>query len=457
MPAIKEIQWSDFKIFFLDKILVYTWSLGSRGEYEIHAEDDNILYKCFIYTDTVPYPDISQTQNDLDKTDFESKYKDFYSQFQSTSNTAIKYRYTTFKQIVTYKNLNPQYIEYPESYLLFAIDGVITYQCIVYKTTFNIAGYSSNSQIQDLNTFILDKPLIFNRNIVSMTTAGVMRVAHEKPTDTKRTYVSHNFCDKTTWYTMSVGVTGEVAIDSGDHTTYSLAHEYIIDVSHGKITREDLLVIQGTASSTYSSSVYVNGVKKTEINPGTGSGDFTIDYVLGKIIFASALSGSDVVTCSYYYATTNTFKIYTKDLPFNIGVNAVQIHITEDVVLNDTMCYQAFGLVDIVAPQAVAYGIVPSGTMVPINQITKYKRMSDFINDSQSSYSTYPAVGGAGWRGLNTQTIVFGIDYVSTVVIPSLYQSELRIWTENSSIIPGTLANTTFFCQEITKTSGVVG
>jgi len=454
------LYWTDFKAIVLDNFLYYYWT-ESNNAYVIHADADNIVYKCIIYTGTSQDPNYSQQQNDADKANFTNLYQNFYSQLNiTTTNTYINYRYTEFKSIVSYKNLNPQYIQYPESYLLFAFDGQIVYRSIIYTVAMTIPNYSSSAMAADLATFTNDKSTLFNKNIVGMTTQGVMRVANEKPTDSKRTFISHNFSDKTTWYTNSVLVQGETLVNSGDNLTYSASHTYIVDVTHGKITREDLLTpmsasgVPITTVTSYAIAVNVNGTRVNEVSASTGVGDYVVDYVNGKITFQVARQPTDVVTCTYWYATNNCFTIYTTGFNFNLGVNSIVVRLTNDVQLNDTFCYQAFGLVDIVAPQAVQYGLIPSGTMVPINQMIKYKRIADFMNDCQVTQTCDP-VGGTGWRGLNIPTIIFNIDYLSTIVMPTAYGAELRIWTENSEIITGTLSNTTFYCQEVSKISGL--
>lgn len=174
-----------------------------------------------------------------------------------------------------------------------------------------------------------------NKNLVSKTAvSGVPKVAIVNPEagDGESSYslASHNFCDKTTWYTNSVQVTGETAtLDTGK--TYDVANDYIIDVTHGKLAKEDPKL------SSYAIKVYDNGTELTEHNPIMNvTGDYTVDHANGKITFEAGYTVTGPVTVDYWYATDSEFiikppagkiiKIDHSEIQFSTDINMKPVY-----------------------------------------------------------------------------------------------------------------------------------
>jgi hypothetical protein len=106
------------------------------------------------------------------------------------------------------------------------------------------------------------------------------------PDGLKRNAITPNWCDRTTWYYSAGYASNEAATcdDPNVRTVYSLAHVNVIDTYHGKILGEDSLT--DSANRTYRVSVTVNSVEKVEQDPHQGTGgDFTLNYVTGKLTF----------------------------------------------------------------------------------------------------------------------------------------------------------------------------
>jgi hypothetical protein len=264
-----------------------------------------------------------------------------------------------------------------------------------------------------------------------------------KPTSPKLTLITPNWCDRTTWYEGSVFVEDEAAADSGDHTLYNLAHDYIIDTYHGKITFEDFL--KDSESRSYRVVVKVNGTTKTEQDPhyGTG-GDYTVNYADGKITFLSALDPADVVLVTYHYASSATFTLRPTTGKKLVIAN-VEVQFSDDLVMNDSVIFQAYGLVDVFAPQLMPG--VPSGTKIPLGDPLIYKTIGDLINDSNHAYPAYPAFGGSGWRATKKATYIFAWEY--TVGNTDLYASmgmEIRVSLQHETPHGGSYATATFYC-----------
>jgi hypothetical protein len=277
---------------------------------------------------------------------------------------------------------------------------------------------------------------------VPKTADGRQRLAVEKTDTTKKTIISHDWTDPTTWIQESVRVVDGIATDSGDHLTYELAHEHIIDTYHGKCSQEDFLL--DADGYSYRVEVKVNGVVKTEQDPhyGTG-GDFTVDYVAGTVTFLAALDPSDVVTATYHYENGSTFMV--KPLPgYKLKLEFVEVQFSGDVGITDSVIFQPYGLVDVFAPQLMPG--VPSGTKIPLGNPVVYKAMSDYQNDAVKSYSSYPALGGNTWRGSPQPIVVLDWDYVSRTVLSSTAGMEIRLKLEHDKPFTGWYATVTFYC-----------
>jgi hypothetical protein len=449
--------WSDFKLTVLENFLDYEYS-NKNGAYDIRSYMGQTMYRCLIYTGTAPADNnYSQKQNDLDKTNFETLYKNFYTKINlNLSNMiTVSLRFYKLQEIANYKYVSIQYIEYPESYMVFGFDGNIVYRCVVYKIPHPVFdGYTTEEMSTDYTSFMSNK-IFYNKNIVPLSTTGVMRVATEKPTNSKFTFSSHNFCDKTTWYTNSVRVVSEVP-STTDYTTYTLSHQFIIDMYHGKITRED--DIKDKDNNSYRVSITVDSVAKTEQDPhyGTG-GDYIVNYAGGTITFLSALTSGNVVNVTYNYATDSVYTIKPPSTDYDLGIDSIDLQCSTDMIITDSIMYQCFALVDYAAPQMVGTGEgqVPSRTMIPINAAVKYKGFIDYMNDTNASYPNYPAIGGSGWRGANFAIQTYVLNYSSAEVVPTILNPEIRMWLEHDTPFSGTFVSATFFCQQMNRSLGM--
>jgi hypothetical protein len=255
-----------------------------------------------------------------------------------------------------------------------------------------------------------------------------------------------NWCDKTTWYFTSVKVTDETLTDSGNLTTFTSAHTFWIDLHHGKVTQEQR--INGT---NYGITLKVNGVTKTENSLDAQNGDYSVNYVAGTVTFNAALQGGDVVTATYNYATDSIWKV----LPASgkkVSIRAVEVQFSLDIELTDTAIFEMRGLVEVFAPQLLDTngGPYPAGTKIPI-QSNKYPRMHNYIDEAQQAYPDIPALGGAGWRGMQQAMHLFRWPYTDSfgqyVEVKSSLGMELWIYLENHSPFGGERAVATLYAR----------
>jgi hypothetical protein len=280
--------------------------------------------------------------------------------------------------------------------------------------------------------------------VVSMpvTSDGRLRVAGEKSDAAKKTIISHDWTDKTTWCEAAVRVVDEVASVDTPYTVYALAHTNVIDSYHGKFSQEDFML--DAAGYSYRAVVKVNDVAKTEQDPhyGTG-GDYTVNYATGKVTFLSALQSTDVVKVTYHYATSSVFTI-KPEAGKALKLEFAEVQFSADVVLTDSVVFQPYGLVDVFAPQLMPG--VPSGTKIPLGNPVIYKSVSDFQNDAVKAYPVYPVLGGSGWRGSPQPTIIFDWDYVSSTLLRSDYGMEIRLSLQHDEPFGGWFATSTLYC-----------
>ncbi len=275
---------------------------------------------------------------------------------------------------------------------------------------------------------------------------GLLNVSMEKSVAQRVTIYTHDWTDKTTWYTKAIRVVNETASNDGYNTTYSLAHGYIIDTYHGKLTGEDYL--KDKDGYNYRATVKVNGTTKTEQDPhyGTG-GDYTINYIDGKITFLNSLNSEDAVTATYHYATTSEF-ILAPAAGKKLLIELADVQFSTDIEITDSVVFNPKGLVDVFAPQYLQSngGPYPSGTKIPLSNPLVYKGIKDFQADAIRAYPKYDALGGNGWRGLNVAMWVFNWDYVRSTALYSGYGMEISLKLQHDTPFNGTYASATFYC-----------
>lgn len=266
-----------------------------------------------------------------------------------------------------------------------------------------------------------------------ITTIAGKLVTIPMPTQgVRKTVFTFNWCDKTTWYADAARVVSESPTDSGDHLTYTLAHTYVIDTYHGKLSQEDFLA--DSDDNSYRVLVVVDSVVKTEQDPhyGTG-GDFTVDYVAGEVTFLSEQSPSSVIHVTYHYARTAKFTLIPDDGK-DLDIVRVEVQFSKDVVLRDTVRFQATGLVG------------PGGSRVPVVEPTVYKTMYDFLNDCDGNSPTLPAFSTSSWRGLAQDMVTLPWNYAATIRLLNLYKMQVDVTMDHDTAFDGTSATATFYC-----------
>lgn len=282
----------------------------------------------------------------------------------------------------------------------------------------------------------------------------VVRTSREKPTLNEIRVHSHNWCDKTSWYTNSIRITGEVlATNDPERKNFDSHYKYWIDLNHGKVTDEDALF------STYCPEIFVDGVLQTEKTPFSEAidGDYSVDYETGRVSFHEPIPEEAVVTADYSYATDSVFVI--KPQPGKkLLIQDSEIEFTTDFDMKDTSVYEVFLYaaaaaslkeVDLATLQAYFTGLFGSleafhvycgrsadhGDLQPTDKVPsgikrRYKTYWDFKAHSNGNYPVLPAIGGHV-RGTRAASITYPFDYKGTQALTSSSGAEIRMYLEN--------------------------
>lgn len=243
--------------------------------------------------------------------------------------------------------------------------------------------------------------------------------------------VTHNWCDPTTWYTQSVRVTGEALEDSGDGLTFGAAHENWIDLTHGKIYREDLI------SAPYKPVVRVDGVVKTERDPwAVSGGDYQINYAAGTVTFFSSQAGK-AVTADYSYANGSMFVIAPAPGK-RLWVEYSEVQFSKDIDIKSTTHFQPW-----------AYNPANPPSKIPVAAPTTYKTLDNYIEEANGCYPTIPTMGGA--RGTRQDRVTFPFHYPVIKELLSSLGLEIRIWLESDVSFGGEYGTATFYCTSYSE------
>ena len=379
-------------------------------------------------------------------------------QFSNAAN--VTFYWSDFKATAIAKDLNIQYVDFGDSYKIFAFDGPIVYSCLLIKSTYSPTfpfpyDYPQSLNDSDLNDFVSNFKSLANANLnpqsvllknvenIPVSLNSTLRSTTEKTTLSRATVITHDWTDPTTWYETSIRITDEVAVNSGDNTIYNLAHQWVIDNYHSKMSREDFL--KNNQGQSLRVAVKVNDVVKTEQDPhyGTG-GDFLVGYEDGYIQFLTPLAAEDVVKVTYNYMVNSIFTLKPPaGKKYNIVMSECQFSM--DGSMEDSIRFQTRGKVDVFAPQLVN-NPYPSGTIIPIENPVIYKAYSDFLNDAMRMYPESKPVGGTNWRASPYEFAVFNWDYVSQSVLHSDYGMEVQLRLDHDQCFDGWYATMTFYC-----------
>jgi len=245
--------------------------------------------------------------------------------------------------------------------------------------------------------------------------------------------ISHNWCDKCTWYTNSTRIAeeeAEVLSDSGDGLTFNSQHEFWIDLNHGRLSKEEYI------KTAYLPIIKVNGVTVTERTPFSDEGgDFVIDYESGSVTFSSSQSGK-TVTAIYSYASDSVFSVVPSGSEI-LRVERAEVQFSKNIEMNDSVAFQIW-----------AYNPLDLPNKVQVQDSDVFKTVRDFVDDATGCYPEIPAFGGTK-RGLSYPHIVLPFNYRTVRDLKGSDGLEIRIKLENDIPFGGEFATITFYCTSM--------
>lgn len=278
-----------------------------------------------------------------------------------------------------------------------------------------------------------------NINNVNMDAEGKAVIAIDKPAGEEAVFVTHNFCDETTWYDESTRVTDEVATDDGgDHTIWSVANGNIIDMTHGNIHDEDN--IKKREIHEYAVGVKVNDVLKTTRPPfatdWSQGGDYYVNYILGQIIFKDNQEGN-TVKVGYSYAVGARWRLVPESGK-KIIIERAEVQFSKDLEYNDTLVYEVKAKVNEEPP--VYVDAVP-----PVY----YKKVAQVIAEAYGTFPTILPCGGSA-RGIEQDYYNYPFIYTRRKEITSIssqYPLEFWLELENDKVYGGEHCSISFYCS----------
>lgn len=272
-----------------------------------------------------------------------------------------------------------------------------------------------------------------------VTDRGNARVEVQPASGIRKTIVSHDWCDPTTWYQDSERITDEVldAVPNTSYKRYRADHKNWIDMYSGKIVEEEVLRPAGP----YGVIVKVNDVTKTI------GVDYRVDYRTGEVVFEwfdswgnargmGALTAPDVVKATYSHTQTSMFTI-APDANKMLRIPNVEVQFTQDVELQASIIFAAFAYNPLDLPNKIE---VPGTRLV-------YKTARDFMSIGNQGVGQISPWGG-NKRGVYNPVNVFPFNYQAATDLKSSQGAEIRMWIENDVPQKGEYSTATFYCLE---------
>lgn len=247
---------------------------------------------------------------------------------------------------------------------------------------------------------------------------GAIPVINLKPEDSSFTLATHDFCDKTTWFTNSVGMVDET-LTTSDDLTYSAVNDFFINVIDAIINRQDL----------HQDKAIVIKVDDVVVTSG-----FTINHRNGEVVFDIAQTNK-VVKCSYHYATNSEWIIGPSEGKTMI-IEHSEVQFAKDVEINTPLRFEIWAGNPYYAVEGHPYQGMPK---IPYSNI-QYNSVRDLINEANLGTGFIPKMGD-----MPDDILVFPFNYISVKAFKYSQGAELRIRAVNDLELTGSYGTATFY------------
>jgi len=346
--------------------------------------------------------------------------------------------YANLKAMIAAKGISWQHFDYPTRYHLFAVDGTVVYKTDVYKDGLAPRGEDQGQHNTDRADWEANYQAISNKAIQKHNVDEAILVEVVPA----RTGLGHNFYTPNvtrpcTWWEQSTVITEAVLTDQGDHLSYAAPDSNIITVQHGRLFREDNILVE-TPTLAVKVEVQAGGiggwVEKTERTLANAmTGDYDVAYTTGVITFLSPLDAADNVRASYH--KVNGFHFTVAPAPGKLlKVYRAEMQFTEDVDIATIIRYQVW-----------AYNPYDLPNKVNVGE-TAYKSMSDIVQESIGAYPPIPPLGGT--NGFTKAVHIVRFEYPAVLALYSSMGMELRVALDGDVPFGGEFANATIYCVE---------
>jgi len=232
------------------------------------------------------------------------------------------------------------------------------------------------------------------------------------------TMVSHDFCDKTTWYEMSTEHTGVTLSEVDPGVSYKHAsHSNWIDLTHGKLYGEDALGDQKEPV------IYDGGTP-------VDSSYYSIDYATGIVTF-DGHTPVGAITADFWKCSTSAgasrFTLAPKSGK-NLLLEHAELQFAEDIMMSAAITFEIWVYNPADLPNKIKYKEI------------KYKNIKDLINAANLGQGFIPKISG-----LTQNVIVFPFNYISTKILKSAEGAEIRLLIEGDTEFTGEFGTATFY------------
>ena len=248
-------------------------------------------------------------------------------------------------------------------------------------------------------------------NVGISKTQKALTVAATKQEGSSTHIISHDFTDKTTWYTESVRV-DNVVLTSTDNLTFTSNHLNWINLTSGKVPYEHRL-------SRYFPVIKVNGAIVTP--------DVSIDHNSGAITFANPQTGT--ITADYSYAEGSTW-VLKPSVGKVLKLEGTAVKFTNDVEIGED--------------QSMVFQLYIGGNSY--GSPTVYNNIKDFVKCAMGEVSVTPSFGD-----LLNEVITIPFDYITSKDLDSSIGMEVRIKIPNDTPITGEFGVISARCVSIDK------
>ena len=254
---------------------------------------------------------------------------------------------------------------------------------------------------------------------------GAILVQRERRREKDVEHPSHNFTDPTTWWGESVRVTGETL--TGGPTVFNSAQAEWIDLTHGKIARENRVISGEPSGHGYAVKVYANGVEKTERAAFKSSGgDYSVDYAAGAVTFFSAPATPVTADYSHHGGGANGSKwTLAPKSGKRLDLESAVVYFSKNIDFNELAIKQEFWT-----------GGTKDKTIV-------YKTVGNFLVESVASW-TIPAMNTSPDQGTAQDLIALRLRFESVIQLLDSTSQTITIKLSGAGKMLGGCATATF-------------